>query len=143
MKKKAIKILFAIYILTVLRITVFRSGISLEHLLKGTVNISLFQSYVPLLKKGDWLRIVYLLVGNIIWFVPFGMYLQWCGRRKITEIIIMGFCFSLFIEVMQYILGTGISELDDLILNTAGVAAGAWIIKNKRNAHCFSDANIV
>lgn len=137
MKKKAIKILFVIYMLSILRITIFRSGISLEHLLEGRINISLFQSYVPLLKTGDWMRIVYLFVGNIIWFIPFGMYLQWCGRWKLKGVIMMGFCFSLFIEVMQYILGTGISELDDLILNTAGAAMGAWIIKNKRNVRCF------
>ncbi len=137
MKKKAIKILFVIYMLSILRITIFRSGISLEHLLEGRSNISLFQSYVPLLETGDWIRIVYLFVGNIIWFIPFGMYLQWCGRWKLKGVIMMGFCFSLFIEVMQYILGTGISELDDLILNTAGAAIGAWIIKNKGNVRCF------
>ncbi|MBD5500926.1 MAG: VanZ family protein [Lachnospiraceae bacterium] len=137
MKKNAIKILFVIYMLSILRITIFRSGISFEHLLEGRINISLFQSYVPLLETGDWIRIVYLFVGNIIWFIPFGMYLQWCGKWKLKGIIMMGFCFSLFIEVMQYVLGTGISELDDLILNTAGAAIGAWIIKNKRNARCF------
>ncbi len=43
---------------------------------------------------------------------------------------IFGFLLSLGIETMQFILGSGVSELDDLILNTLGAVLGwgfAWI----------------
>ena len=47
-------ILFWLYIAAVLRITVFRPGFLPVELLKnGSVNLTLFQGYVPLLKKGD------------------------------------------------------------------------------------------
>lgn len=32
----------------------------------------------------------------------------------------------LIIETLQYIFGTGVSELDDLVLNTMGAGLGAW-----------------
>lgn len=124
-------ILFWLYIAVVLRITVFRPGFLPVELLKnGSVNLTLFQGYVPLLKKGDWFRFLYLFVGNIIWFVPFGMYLEhksW--ENRLWKIVLAGFLFSLTIESLQYLFGTGYSELDDLILNTAGVFAGAVFVK--------------
>lgn len=126
-KKRLIQILFVIYIICVLRITVFRSGMGFHNLFEGTINASLFQSYIPLFREGNRLRIIYLFGGNIVWFIPFGMYLQWLGKWNLKIVVAIGFLFSLLIETMQYILGTGISELDDLVLNTFGTAAGAGI----------------
>lgn len=129
-KKSIITILFVIYIICVLRITVFRSGMSSHALFSGNVNISLFQSYIPLIQERNWFRILYLFGGNIVWFIPMGMYLQWLKVKwNMGRIAVMGFFFSFFIEIMQYILGTGISELDDLILNTLGTVAGALCIR--------------
>lgn len=124
-------ILFWLYIAAVLRITVFRPGFHPAELLQnGSINLTLFEGYVPLLKKGDWFRFLYLFVGNIIWFVPFGMYLEHKSQgKKFWKIVLAGFLFSLMIESLQYLFGTGYSELDDLILNTAGVFAGAIFVK--------------
>lgn len=69
---------------------------------------------------------VYLFVGNIIWFVPFGFYLRHFGKvRKLWQIWLLGLLFSFAIEFLQYVFGTGISELDDLILNSFGAWIGA------------------
>lgn len=127
-KKPIITILFIIYIVCILRITVFRSNLSVQNLLNGTINRSLFQSYIPLIRRERWRRIIYLFGGNIVCFVPFGMYLQWLGKWKFRTIAVIGLLFSFFIETMQYILGTGVSELDDLILNTFGAIIGAWLV---------------
>ena len=123
-------ILFWLYIAVVLRITVVRPGFLPVELLKnGSVNLTLFQGYVPLLKKGDWFRFLYLFVGTIIWFVPFGMYLEHKSRgNSLWKIVLAGFLFSLTIESLQYLFGTGYSELDDLILNTSGVFCGAVLL---------------
>ena len=92
--------------------------------------MSLFQSYIPLIQEKNWFRIIYLFGGNIVWFIPLGMYLQWFkSKRSLWEIAVFGFLFSFFIETMQYILSSGVSELDDLILNTIGAVAGALIIR--------------
>ena len=58
------------------------------------------------------------------------MYLQYSGKSKnLLSTAFCGFLFSLLIEMLQYVFGTGFSELDDLILNTFGVWIGAVLIR--------------
>lgn len=118
-------VLFLIYLIILFRITVFRSGFSLASIMeKGTINLTLFQEYIPLIQQGRWFRFLYLFVGNIIWFVPFGSWLLASGKvAEVRKAALCGLVLSLLIETMQYIFGTGVSELDDLVLNTLG----AWI----------------
>ncbi|HJD22271.1 MAG TPA: VanZ family protein [Candidatus Gemmiger faecigallinarum] len=119
-------LLFAAYLAVLLRITVFRSGAGSAPLMSGSWNGSLFTAYLPLLQQGDWLRIVYLFGGNLCWFVPLGWALRrWTGR--LWPAVLCGFALSLAIEAGQYLLGTGQSELDDLVLNTAGALLGAGL----------------
>lgn len=67
------------------------------------------------------------IVMNVILFVPFSLFLYLITRRLIITIII-SFFFSVFIEVMQYILPIGrISNVDDVILNTTGAIIGCLI----------------
>lgn len=124
-------ILFAVYIAAVLRITVFRSGFQITRMFQGGQwNLTLFQAYIPLIRQQNWHRFIYLFAGNIVWFVPFGVYLQYKKRAdSILRISAYGFLFSLMIETLQYVFGTGYSELDDLILNTLGAGLGAGFIK--------------
>lgn len=129
MKKKMIVFLFAIYIIWVLRITVFRDTLRFGRFFSGTINASLFREYIPLIRHGAWMRSIYLFFGNIVCFVPFGMYLRGMKRWKVRTVVLCGLLFSLCIETMQFVLGTGVSELDDLILNTFGVLLGALFIK--------------
>lgn len=123
--KMIITMLFLLYLAIVLRITVFRSSFTLQNLCQnGRIILNLFGGYIDLIRQGDWFAFTYLFVGNIIWFVPFGMYLQYMGKQKnLLRTAFYGFLFSLLIETLQYVFGTGFSELDDLVLNTLG----AWI----------------
>lgn len=139
--KRIILLVFWIYVAIVFRITVFRSGFGWNHLWEnGSINLTLFQGYIPIVKEGHWFLFLYLFVGNIIWFIPFGMYLEYSGKvNNIRWILLYGFLFSLTIESLQYVFGTGYSELDDLILNTFGVWIGAifWkIIRRIRERGC-------
>ncbi len=133
--KTVLNILFLLYLLILLRITVFRSGFGLTHLLQnGKLNLTLFREYLPMIRNGRWGRFVYLFVGNIIWFIPFGGWLILSGKVKnVLTATLWGLGFSFLIESMQYIFGTGVSELDDLILNTAGTFIGALIMRAFRN----------
>ena len=122
--------IFICYLAVLLRITVFRSGFGAHGFCSdGRINLKLFEEYIPLIQTHDWDRFVYLFVGNIIWFVPLGMYVQYRrAKGGILLAAVLGFVLSLLIETMQYLFGTGISELDDLILNTAGAALGALFL---------------
>ena len=129
--KVIITILFLLYLVIVLRITVFRSTFTLQHLCQnGKIILTLFEGYIDLVRRGDWFAFTYLFVGNIVWFVPFGMYLQYIGKQKtLLHTAIYGFLFSLLIETLQYVFGTGFSELDDLVLNTLGAWIGGVLVK--------------
>ena len=120
-------ILFIIYLAVVLRITVFRSDFSFQNFLQGgSINLSLFTDYVPILASGSWWMFCYLFLGNILWFVPFGVYLEATGQTaRLWQAVVLGFFFSLCIETLQYLFATGYSELDDLVLNTFGTWIGA------------------
>lgn len=131
-RKKALYcVIFLCYVAVLLRITVFRSTLRLADFgQNGTVNMTLLVNYLPLIRQGQWGRFFYLFAGNIIWFVPFGMYLEYTGRIKgVLRVALWGFLLSLLIETLQYVLGTGYSELDDLLLNTLGAWAGAVLMR--------------
>lgn len=102
---------------------------ALENLLiKGNVNLTFFESYIALIQERDWWNLTYLFVGNIIWFIPFGMYLAWQGKLKKTwQIILVGLVLSFIIESLQFVFGTGVSDVDDLVLNAFGACCGVWL----------------
>ncbi|MCM1064765.1 MAG: VanZ family protein [Eubacterium sp.] len=133
-KKHAIAILFLSYLAVLLRITVFRSGFGTHGFCRdGVVNPDLFAEYIPLIRTHDWDRFLYLFAGNIVWFMPLGVYVRYRrAERGVLRAAVFGFALSLLIEAMQYVFGTGISELDDLILNTAGAALGALLYMERK-----------
>ena len=119
-------VIFLLYIGALLRITVFRSSFGRYPLFShGQIElipfvglIRIFHNSVPMF--------LYLFVGNLIWFVPLGLLLPVLTRcRKST--ILWGLGLSFYIEVSQFIFGTGVSEVEDLILNTAGTVIGYCI----------------
>ena len=65
------------------------------------------------------------VVGNIVIFIPLGTYLSLFKKNKrvITNLQIL-FIVSLFIEIIQGILGIGASDIDDIILNCLGGLVG-------------------
>ena len=128
-RQRMIRLLFWAYMAVLLRITVFRTGFWRGPLfLNGQISLALFtEVYPPLIESGQWGRILYLFGGNIVWFLPFGAYLAWRrpGMRPV-RLLLAGLGLSLLIETMQFVLGTGFSELDDLVLNTLGTGLGGW-----------------
>lgn len=80
---------------------------------------------------------VYLdVIGNIIMFVPFTLFLYVVfGFRKLGAIFIFGFLLSLSIEIIQYITGVGVPDIDDVIFNSFGTFLGVLIIKGVNYAY--------
>ena len=86
-KDKYLLAFFLIYMVVLFRITVFRSTFSLYHVMEnGTINLSLFQDYIPFIRQERWFLVLYLFVGNIIWFVPLGCVLLASGKVKVMFI---------------------------------------------------------
>ncbi|HCW04256.1 MAG TPA: hypothetical protein DGK91_06850 [Clostridium sp.] len=62
-------------------------------------------------------------------FIPVGIVWPICFKKldNIGKAILAGAIFSLLIEISQLLFYERCSDIDDLILNTAGVAIGALI----------------
>lgn len=69
------------------------------------------------------------ILGNVIGFLPFGFMLPVITDRVRGgfQIILAGFMLSLTVEIIQLITKVGCFDVDDLILNTLGVALGYLI----------------
>ena len=83
-------------------------------------------------------------MGNLTLFVPLGILLgvwwvmhgRWSStagepvrpvRGAVRRSAVIGFFFSLGIEITQFILGVGYSDISDLLFNTLGAMLGAWL----------------
>ena len=121
--KKILAIAALIWLAVLLRITVFRNGCFSNGLFSGWIEWKAFAYYLELVRKGNWGYFIYLFFGNLIWFVPVGVLIRLWGG-ELWKAVLAGFLLSLSIEIAQFVLGSGVSELDDLILNTLGALLG-------------------
>ena len=66
------------------------------------------------------------LAGNVIAFVPFGVFLPMLVKRarSLIKTSLLGFEFSLFVELVQLFSKVGSFDVDDILLNTLGVIGG-------------------
>jgi glycopeptide antibiotics resistance protein len=71
------------------------------------------------------------IIGNICMFIPTGIILPILYPRldRFWKVLLAGAGLSLVIEMMQLFFPGSVSDIDDLILNTAGVAIGYGIYK--------------
>ena len=76
-------------------------------------------------RRSYWL--LFMLLGNIIMFMPLGFFLALLWRRwKWWKSLLAGFCTSVSIEFIQFFIGRS-TDIDDVILNTTGALVGFWI----------------
>ena len=87
------------------------------------------QTTLEELRAGAW-PFAYHAAGNMIWFVPLGMILS--RRRTIWQTLAIGAAVSLGLEAMQWMLGTGVSDVDDVLLNALGALLGAALYQALR-----------
>lgn len=135
---------FVLYLILLLMLTTFRTTyfpwqIQFNwHRSLDNVNVIFLKQTFKLLRGASLLDFFYNSFGNILWFMPFGLLFPNVIRKKRAFIptTICGMLLSLFIEVMQFGLATGISDIDDIFFNTCGVLLGYGLylvlfIKNK------------
>ena len=109
------------------RLSIGADGLQIDHGGFGSVNLIPFhfvrEIYVQAVQKGDTAYFVLNFLGNIGIFVPIGLMLPLLWRIGGTKVIAIGAGISLFIETAQFFLPRS-TDIDDLILNTAGVLLG-------------------
>ena len=126
---------FMIYILSLYEITAIRIGLGLsyERIMMRQTRVSL-QPMVVLIEwfqKGIWWHLFYNVVGNCVWFIPIGIFvpLIFKNQNKLWRVMTIGALVSVSIEVLQYILCTGVTDIDDIIFNTLGTIMGYGVYK--------------
>jgi len=65
------------------------------------------------------------LIGNVAFFVPFGLLLSLLRPGRPDRYVVTGAAaFSLLLELAQFATGAGSFDVDDLLLNTVGAGIG-------------------
>lgn len=91
----------------------------------GGLNLVPFREIIAALKWGSYHNVVINLLGNIAMFVPVGILLPLAWKRfgRLWRTGLAGLGLSIFIEITQSFCGRS-TDVDDLILNTAGAVVG-------------------
>ena len=79
---------------------------------------------------GDYLVVLYSL-ANLVIFIPFGILVPKVFRRvdSVWAMALVTFMTSVVIEIVQFMLACGYSEVEDVIMNVAGGVIGYLIIR--------------
>ncbi|AKP66170.1 VanZ family protein [Companilactobacillus ginsenosidimutans] len=123
---------FAFYVFLLFFLTVFRDGYFLWdfkffwHRPLSEINFVPLVETFKLLRGQSRLDFFYNLFGNIVWFIPMGIFKPSLGKknRGFGRVVLIGALVSVSIEALQFVLSTGVTDIDDVISNTIGTAIG-------------------
>lgn len=134
-KQQTAELIFIFYLLCLFQITAFRFG-GIGWDFDKMINRVTRVNTVPLeaarkwIEYGAWWHLFYNVIGNCLWFMPFGflmpaIYPEYRNHGWIVTF--MGMSVSMLIEVLQFVLCTGVTDIDDVIFNTIGTLIGYLI----------------
>jgi glycopeptide antibiotics resistance protein len=127
--RETVLLLFAMFAGGMAAITLTPRGFDWMALIGGNWTGSFFSlgnvNLVPFATFGD----LYILVGNIVMFLPFGFFPALLFRNyNWRKALFAGFCVTAFIEITQLFVGRAF-DIDDLMLNTLGAFCGFLLQK--------------
>ena len=134
-------LLFGAYLLLLIKLTLFRTSVFLFDINFSAENryitsfetaydranfVPFYSIYYYLISKQEPIEVGLVNVfGNVILFIPFGLFLPliWSRLRKFRKVTLVLFLASLSLEVVQLLFAIGNFDIDDTLLNVAG----GWI----------------
>lgn len=125
------KILLTIYLIVLVWILLFKLTLSFPTIIQSlntqrSLNLMPFQGSTIINGQIGLLEIFY----NFLIFLPFGGLLSISSKRtSFLEKTMLIIAFSLTIEILQFILGIGASDVTDLLMNTLGGITGLLIYR--------------
>lgn len=140
--KKIVGLLFGMYLL-VLCYFLFLSGYfgRTECSISYRYNLIPFKEISRYIKRFDsfgFLLVSMNLAGNILAFVPLGLFLPafFKDKKKGKKSVILGFVLVMIVELIQGITKVGSCDVDDILLNMLGIFLGIFLffffIKEKK-----------
>jgi len=139
-------LVFIAYVAVLVKITLIK-GTTLFRIVQNlqagraplqAINLVPFQTirdYIQFSSEMRFLRWFSNLAGNLFIFVPMGFYLPilFSSMRKFFRVLLVIMAVSISLEALQYLFGTGSTDIDDLLLNTLGGILGfglfLWIAR--------------
>ncbi len=127
--------LYIIYFLFMAKILFFKNVplteiFNSDREISRTLAIIPFQSIMKYYNSGNLWATVLNVVGNVVIFIPFGVFLMMYTQRKTTiKAVTTVLWTSVTVEVVQFVLDIGIADFDDITLNVLGGLFGVWTYK--------------
>ena len=111
--------LFAIYIFAVLWITLIdrESG-------NRRANLVPFWELANVIKGIERSFYIGQIFGNLVMLMPLGFMFPIIRKVSLKQVLLISLCFSVGIELTQFITGRGLMEFDDVFNNTVGAVLG-------------------
>lgn len=119
-RKNIIIFSFVIYCIFILWMTILKREPNAERKIVFDLFWS-FRKWLSGSKRGRRETIQY--VNNILFFIPFGVLFPW-KEKGWKVVLITAACFSVMIEIVQYVFMLGWCELDDVVSNALGATLG-------------------
>lgn len=135
----ALWLLFAVYLVLLLWLAVFK--LHAPFIGRDDMREIKLIPFVP--TEGFGLNSPFELLGNVAVFIPFGIYLRTLVSWRPWALVLAIAGTSLAVEVAQYVLAVGASDVSDLILNTAGGVVGIAIAFRLRRRYGSRTTSIV
>ena len=116
---------FGIYLLLLLWMVLFKFATSVDDIL-GMRHVR-YLNLIPFADSAILNGSIFFneIVFNFLVFIPFGLYMRMLLKRRSWLIqLLPPFLASVAFEVVQYVFAIGVSDITDVIMNTAGAATG-------------------
>ncbi len=136
MKKIINIVLFIMYISFLLYLTLFKNFLGRKEGIYA-MNLIPFKNIYEItlnfikgsLSLGFFIRNIF---GNLLAFTPIAyFFITLLNLKDIKKLIFLTSGMIIIIEALQYILGIGVYDVDDLILNLTGTILAFLFLKNK------------
>jgi glycopeptide antibiotics resistance protein len=140
MQKRLISALVLVtYVVILVNVVVFKSlphrdtpappPVQTRHVtIRWGTNFVPFKTILPQLRgEPRWSTALINLVGNTVLFVPVGLLIPLIHRKLTSQkSLLVAIAVGAAMEGMEWIFNTGVVDVDDVILNAAGVLMGYW-----------------
>ena len=123
-RRDGLWLLAVVYVAMVLEIIGLRIGLVTIRFMGGKLRLCPLDFTLSQWRAGVG-PFIYHVGGNMMWFMPLGALLpKLFPKAGWFHALLAGLALSLLVECMQYVLGTGVSDIDDVLLNTLGALTG-------------------
>lgn len=124
--------LLAFYVILILMFTTFRDSYFPWQLNfhfsrpLSDINLVFLKETWKMVYAQSEVDFIYNCFGNVLCFLPLGFLAPIVFSKKQTffRVVLGGLIFSIIIETLQFLLETGVSDIDDVFFNTCGMVIG-------------------